>query len=67
MELGSAIDQGDPNGFVALRRKALAAQRKLQGPAEVFRIAFQRAQKPRSLAIHDVRLVCEAFLEKVSR
>ena len=53
------------DGFVALRRKALAAQRELQDLAEVFRLAVQGAKAPESLGVDDVKLLCEAVLRNV--
>ena len=59
------MDHEDTNGFVALRRRALAAQRELQDLAEVFRMAIKGAKDPQSLSVDDVRLLCEAFLRNV--
>ncbi len=59
------MDHGEPNGLVALRRRALAAQREMQELAEVFRMAVQGAEAPESLGVDDVRPLCGAFLRHV--
>ena len=56
------MDEEDPNGFIALRRKALATQKELQSLAKVFHIAVQGLKEPEMVSDEDVRLICEAVL-----